>query len=166
MHRKIEDEDDSFKLKGSLMTWTKDGILTVNFSDELVKFLREIRQLDDLGFELPKPSSSKSRQKNITDKAIEAQKFYRYGILLKKTANFFNSIKEQMIDVQEQLLLDSLKSFVSIVSRRDSDVSWTNPAECESYIQTLQGDMICKLVRILSPYQLLQFCRCCRKTLV
>jgi dynein heavy chain 2, cytosolic len=141
MQRKIEDEEESFRLKGSLMTWTKDGILTVNFSDELVRFLREIRQLDDLGFDLPKPSNSKSRTKNITDKAIEAQKFYRYGILLKKTANFFNSIKEQMIDVQEQLLLDSLKSFVTVVSRRDSDVSWTNPAECEIYIRTLQGIM-------------------------
>ena len=139
MQAKVEDDDASFRLKGSLMAWTKDGILTVNFSDELVTFLREIRQLDDLGFDLPKPSSTKSRQKNITDKAIEAEKFYRYGIQLKKTANFFNSIKEQMIDVQEQLLLDSLKSFVQIVSKRDSDVSWANPAECENYLRTLQG---------------------------
>ena len=43
-----------------------------------------------------------------------------------------------MIDVQEQLLLDSLKTFVGIVSKRDSDVSWSNPAECENYIRTLQ----------------------------
>ena len=43
-----------------------------------------------------------------------------------------------MIDVQEQLLLDSLKTFVAIVSKRDSDVSWSNPAECENYIRTLQ----------------------------
>ena len=81
--------DGPFKLTGSLMGWTKDGILTVNFSDELVIFLREIRQLEDMGFDLPKPSHSKSKQKNITDSAIEAEKFYGYGILLKKTANFF-----------------------------------------------------------------------------
>jgi len=138
MQDKIDDDDAAFKLQGSLMGWTSDGILTVNFSNELVTFLREVRQLDDLGFDLPKPSSSKSRQKNVVDKAMEAEKYYRYGILLKKTANFFNSIKEQMIDVQEQLLLDSLKTFVSIVSKRDSDVSWGNPAECENYIRTLQ----------------------------
>jgi len=146
MEHKIEDDDVSLRLQGSLMGW-KEGILVVNFSDNLVQFLREVRQLDELGFEIPR-SSSRSKNKNngilkIADKAFEAEKYYRYGILLKKTANFYNSISEQMIDVQEQLLLDSLTAFASIVSkpsltRSDSDVSWSNPAECENYIRMLQ----------------------------
>ena len=138
MQGKIEDDHPAFQLKGSLMTWSKDGILTVNFSNELVVFLREYRQLDELGFEMPKPSSGRSKQRNVTDKVIEADKYYRYGILLKKTATFFNNIKEQIIDVQEQLLLDSLKSFVSLVSKRDSDIVWSNSADCENYIRILQ----------------------------
>lgn len=35
------------------MAW-RDGMLTVNFPEELVRFLREIRQLDELGFDIPK----------------------------------------------------------------------------------------------------------------
>ena len=69
-----------------------------------------MRQLDELGFDIPKATGAR-KGRGIVDKAIEAEKFYRYGILLKKTANFYNSISEQMIDVQEQLLLDSLSAF-------------------------------------------------------
>ena len=138
IQQKIDDEDSSLKLQGSLMGW-KDGVLVVNFSEDLVRFLRDVRQLDELGFEIPK----EGRKKGIMDKAQEAEKYYRYGILLKKTANFYNSISEQMIDVQEQLLLDSLNAFASVVSkpsltRSDGDISWSNPAECENYIRMLQ----------------------------
>lgn len=136
---KIEEDDPALRLQGSLMGW-KDGVLIVNFSEDLVRFLREVRQLDELGYEIPRPSS---RRRGIMDKAVEAEKYYRYGILLKKTANFYNSISEQMIDVQEQLLLDSLTAFATIVSKPSQgksadDVSWSNPAECENYIRTLQ----------------------------
>ena len=138
IQQKIDDDDSSLKLQGSLMGW-RDGVLVVNFSEDLVRFLREVRQLDELGFDIPK----EGRKKGIMDKAHEAEKYYRYGILLKKTANFYNSISEQMIDVQEQLLLDSLNAFAGVVSkpsltRSDGDVSWSNPAECENYIRMLQ----------------------------
>ena len=149
INQKMEDGDDSLRLHGSLMGW-KDGVLVVNFSEELVRFLREFRQLDELGFDLPRASGG-GRVKTITDRALEAEKFYRYGILLKKTANFYNSISEQMIDVQEQLLLGSLSSFASLVSKPaasgggrgrgsggEGELTWSNPAECESYIKTLQ----------------------------
>jgi dynein heavy chain 2 len=112
IQQKIDDEDPTLKLKGSLMGW-RDGVLVVNFSEDLVCFLREVRQLDELGFDIPKGG----RKKGILDKAQEAEKYFRYGILLKKTANFYNSISEQMIDVQEQLLLDSLNAFASVVSK-------------------------------------------------
>ena len=142
LKRKFDDGDDSLRLHGSLMGW-RDGVLVVNFSDDLVRFLREFRQLDELGLELPKPSSGARGKTTLADRAIEAEKYYRYGILLKKTANLYNSLSEQMIDVQEQLLLGSLNSFASLVSKpsqnkKEQDLSWSNPAECESYIKTLQ----------------------------
>ena len=139
IQQKIDDDDSSLKLQGSLMGW-RDGVLVVNFSEDLVRFLREVRQLDELGFEIPRGGRKKV---GIAEKALDAEKYYRYGILLKKTANFYNSISEQMIDVQEQLLLDSLSAFASVVSkqsltRSEGDVSWSNPAECENYIRMLQ----------------------------
>ena len=138
----IEDDSPALRLQGSLMGW-KDGVLVVNFSEELVRFLREVRQLDDLGLSVPKTPVGRTK-KSIVDKAVEASKYYRYGILLKKTANFYNSISEQMIDVQENLLLASINAFIDIVSkpsltRDEFNVSWSNPTECENYIKTLQA---------------------------
>ena len=138
----IEDDLPALRLQGSLMGW-KDGVLVVNFSEELVRFLREVRQLDDLGLPIPKTPVGRTK-KSIVDKAVEASKYYRYGILLKKTANFYNSISEQMIDVQENLLLASINAFIDIVSkpsltRDEFNVSWSNPTECENYIKTLQA---------------------------
>lgn len=141
----IEDDAPALRLQGSLMGW-KEGVLVVNFSEDLVRFLREVRQLDDLGFTLPKSPIGKTK-KSLLDKAREASKYYRYGILLKKTANFYNSISEQMIDVQENLLLGSINTFIDIVSKpytsnansgRGDDITWSNPIECENYIKVLQ----------------------------
>jgi dynein heavy chain 2 len=132
----------SLTLQGSPLSW-KGGVLVVNFSEQLVRFLRDFRQLDELGFDMPKASSG-GKSKTLADKAIEAEKYFRYGLLLKKTANFYNSISEQMIDVQEQLLLNALTQFSDIVTRptknkRDGgDLTWSNPADCESYIKSLQ----------------------------
>ena len=95
-------------------------MLVVNFSDELVRFLRDFRQLDELGFDMPKASTGSRGRQTLADRAYEAEKYYRYGILLKKTANLYNSLSEQMIDVQEQLLLKSLNSFSNIVSKPSS----------------------------------------------
>ena len=40
--------------------------------------------------------------------------------------------------VQEQLLLKSLQSFSNIIESKQGNLSWSNPAECEAYIKTLQ----------------------------
>lgn len=136
----------SLKLKGVMMGW-KNGALVVNFSDNLVRFLRDVRQLDDLGFQIPRASGGRRGDKNkamgILDYAAEVEKYYRYGIILKKTANFYNSIAEQMIDVQEQLLLDGIKRFLGVVSseiqtKGEVGMTWSSAAEVEHYIRRIQ----------------------------
>eukprot|EP01031_Cornospumella_fuschlensis_P031389 gene31390-37941_t len=141
VNQRLKDGDETLRLQGSLLGW-KDGVLVVNYPESLVRFLREYRQLDELGFDLPKPSSG-GKKRTVGDCAVEAERFYRFGILLKKTSNFYNTISEQIIDVQEQLLLGSLSSFANLVSssaqgRGKSDLSWSNPAECENFVKTLQ----------------------------
>ena len=53
----------------------KDGKLQVHYSDKLVTLLREVRQLAAFGFSIP------SKIQNISS---TAQKFYRYGVILKQ----------------------------------------------------------------------------------
>lgn len=139
VNQKVADDDASMQLSGSLLGW-KEGILVVNFPESIVRFLRDYRQLDELGFELPKPGG---KRRTIADFAMDCEKYLRFGILLKKTANFYNSISEQIIDVQEQLLLGSLTSFGNLVSNSTGkgrgSLTWSSPGECESFVKTLQS---------------------------
>ena len=168
--QKLDDDDSGsskLSLRGSLLTWDQ-GLLTVSYSSELMLFAREVRQLQELGYDMPKPSKTRSKEGNtrgILDLAYDAERFYRYGILLQKTATFYNSLSEHILDIQEQLLLDSLSAFANIVSKYNdtnngtgkisdsgtirgnsgggssassTDISWSNPIECEQYIHTLQ----------------------------
>jgi dynein heavy chain 2 len=139
VNQKVAEDDASMQLTGSLLGW-REGILVVNFPESIVRFLRDYRQLDELGFELPKPGG---KRRTIADFAIDSEKYFRFGILLKKTANFYNSISEQIVDVQEQLLLGSLTSFGNLVSNSTGkgrgSLTWSSPGECESFVKTLQS---------------------------
>lgn len=55
----------------------KDGKLQVHYSDKLVTLLREVRQLAAFGFSIPSKIQSISST---------AQKFYRYGVILKQVS--------------------------------------------------------------------------------
>lgn len=57
----------------------KYGTLNVNYSDRLVKLLREVRQLGSLGFIIPS---------KIINCANVAEKFYKYAIVLKQVSQF------------------------------------------------------------------------------
>uniref|UniRef100_A0A2C9LQ20 Dynein heavy chain tail domain-containing protein n=3 Tax=Biomphalaria TaxID=6525 RepID=A0A2C9LQ20_BIOGL len=74
----IEDQHKPLSLEtsGKLMELNhKDGKLRVNYSDRLVTLLREVRQLSSIGFSVPA---------KIQQVAETAQKFYRYGVILKQ----------------------------------------------------------------------------------
>ena len=56
-----------------------------------MSLLREVRQLSAFGFVIPA---------KIQLAAATAKKFYRFGVILKQVAHFYNSIDEQIIESQ------------------------------------------------------------------
>jgi dynein heavy chain 2 len=113
------------------------GLLTVNYSERLVTLLREHRQLRELGYAVPAP---------IAQAAQDGEKYYRYGVTLKKVANFYNSMESQIIEAQKPMLLDALLAFEEVVtnppgrkagSKGDKTVTWSNPGECQAYVDRL-----------------------------
>ena len=66
----------SLQTSGKLMELThSDGKLRVHYSDRLVTLLREVRQLSAFGFSIPA---------KIQTTAATADKFYKYGVILKQ----------------------------------------------------------------------------------
>ena len=98
----------------------------VNYDEKLVVLLREVGQLHEMSLSVPR---------EIAEAAQEAEKYYRYGVMLKKVANFWNSLSESIIPSQRPMLLNALKAFEKIVRLRKSDkgveITWKTPAECE-----------------------------------
>jgi dynein heavy chain 2 len=114
-----------------------DGHLKVNFSDELITLIREVRQLSALGFPVPS---------KIHSLATSAQKFYRYGVILKQVANFHNTIDQQMLPCQQAMLLDSALAFEEVVTsvkhnakEKNQEIIWDNATQLEGFISRLQN---------------------------
>ncbi|CAJ0594203.1 unnamed protein product [Cylicocyclus nassatus] len=135
----IDDPTDSIALetKGKIMVLEqKRGTLNVNYSDRLLKLLKEVRQLASLGLNIPS---------KIINCVNQAEKFYRFGVVLKQIAHFYNTIDQQMIPCQQALLLDEAIAFERLVIPRkneESDISrvtWEDPKELENFITKLQG---------------------------
>jgi len=72
-------DDDNLKLSmtGQLMEIDNHGILQVNYKEELVILLRQTRALTEMGFAIPS---------EIQKQALQAEKYYRFGIMLKKVS--------------------------------------------------------------------------------
>ena len=74
----LKDESSglAMQLTGKLMEVNQEDLsLQVNYSDRLVLFLREVRQLSALGFKIPE---------ELKWNADVALKFYRHGVVLKQ----------------------------------------------------------------------------------
>lgn len=155
--------EDSLRLTGKLMQIDKNGDLVVNYSEFLVTLLRDVRQLTELSAQHHETLSLSAASKKddwvplpVRKVAEEAEKYYRYGVTLKKVANFYNNMESQIIDEQKPMLLDSLLAFEDAVkrpglaqppktgsssgsaSKTAKDVTWQNLDECNEYVQQLQ----------------------------
>jgi dynein heavy chain 2 len=84
----------------------KDGHLTVNFSDSLVKLLRDTRQLRSLGYNIPK---------SVSKYVENSRQFYRYGMVLKQIAHIYNTMDSQMIPSQQPMLLALAIHFENLI---------------------------------------------------
>ncbi|KAI9144619.1 dynein heavy chain and region D6 of dynein motor-domain-containing protein [Paraphysoderma sedebokerense] len=117
-----------------------NGNLKVNYGDGLVTLLRDVRILLSLNYPVP----LKIQQVSDT-----ASKYYRYAVVLKQVAHFYNTIDQQMLPCQQTMLLDLAIEFETIVKSSNGEalksgksgkvaVSWNSPAEMENYVKRLQ----------------------------
>ncbi|PAV81532.1 hypothetical protein WR25_18208 [Diploscapter pachys] len=134
----IDDPADSIALetKGKIMILEqKKGTLNINYSDRLLKLLKEVRQLASLGLTIPA---------KIINVANNGEKFYRYGVTLKQIAHFYNTIDQQMLPCQQALMLDEAVAFEKLILPKKGNestinkVTWEDPKQVEQFIQQLQ----------------------------
>jgi len=127
----VEDTMDgaALDLDGQVMEIVK-GDLVVNYDERLVRLLREVRQLTELKCPI---------HKKIRVKAANAEKYYRHGVRLIKVANFYNTVEDDIIPSQKNMLLDSLLDFEDHLPTSEgsskNNVSWKN---CAEFVENIQ----------------------------
>lgn len=138
MTQAIDDRADPVALQttGRLMVLERErGVLNVSYSDRLVRLIREVRQLLSIGFPIPA---------KILQCVQVGEQFYRYGILLKQVAHFYNTIEQQMLPCQQALMLDEALAFEKLVipgknaDASVTNVTWEDPHKLQAYIEKLQ----------------------------
>ena len=128
-------EDIKIEKNGKLMDLdSQNGQVVLQYSDDLVSLLKETRQLTAMGFAV---------SDEIEQEIATAHKFYRYGMVLKQVANFYNDISTQMIPCQKPMLLEDAIEFEKVLTNpRDGMgkvITWSNPAALEGYVTRLQA---------------------------
>jgi dynein heavy chain 2 len=79
-----KNEPLALQMSGRLMELDFDtGLLRVHYSEKLVTLLKDVRQLTELGFKLPK---------RVVDISEDGKKYYKEGVTLKQVANFYNNM--------------------------------------------------------------------------
>jgi dynein heavy chain 2 len=108
----------------------KDGHLRVNFNDELVSLIRDAADMAAAGFNIPA---------KVLSVVESTKRIYRYGIVLKQIAYFYNTVDRQMIPSQQPMLLDLALAFEDLVKNPKQKVTWDNAAEVETFVARLQA---------------------------
>lgn len=133
MQNMLKDQKLSVRVSGRLMEIeTRSGNMMVNYSEALVQLLRDVRQLRGLNFNV---------SRNISAAALEGEKYYRYGVALKKVANFYNTLDRQIIPCTKSMLKRSLIEFDKRVKSRGGrgeEITWSNTNDCQEYVMLLQ----------------------------
>lgn len=114
------------------------GRLVVNFSEQLVILIKEVRWLESVGFRVPL---------EVLERSNLAKKFYDSGVVLMQVAHFYNTIDQQMIPCQQPMMIESAKRFEQIIrnasiggggggrTKADAgDVRWSDVKRVEAYV--------------------------------
>lgn len=129
----IKTNDETLVLSGEVMRLDfVSGKLLVNYDDRLLALIREIRQLSSMGYKIPT---------RIQTVSSAGEKLFRYGVILKQIANFYNSIDQKIIPCQFGLLLKEALNFEQLAKStiyQGKVITWDDIEHLNLFILHLQ----------------------------
>jgi dynein heavy chain 2, cytosolic len=137
MKRRLLDKENPMALQvsGRLMSFDKsNGRLHVHYSENLVTFIREVRQLSALGCTIPK---------SFEQEVEKAYKHYRSAVVLKQAAAAYNSMDSQIIPCQLPMLIEDGQALEKLLrdqklSVDGKHITWEDTKHLQKYAETLQ----------------------------
>ena len=100
--------------------------MEVTYKEQLVTLLREVRQFRQLGRTIAPAVSAVAEM---------GEQYYHLGVMLKKVANFYNTLGYGLLECHQKMLLDLLEAFED---KCQDKRSWQSPDDCREYVSDLQ----------------------------
>ncbi|CAH0554579.1 unnamed protein product [Brassicogethes aeneus] len=140
----ISNDTLSLKETDSVVQFSKQKFMKVNYSNRFVMLISEVRQLRSMGFHIPN---------QIKQKSDHAKKFIRHARILDQIANFHNTIGDRMIPSLKPLMLTSALELSKLVQEQEV-VSWGDEQSVEKYVLCLKNavEKLSKENNMLSIY--------------
>eukprot|EP00878_Enallax_costatus_P024703 GHUV01026383.1.p1 GENE.GHUV01026383.1~~GHUV01026383.1.p1 ORF type:complete len:1576 (+),score=459.42 GHUV01026383.1:1611-6338(+) len=136
-------QDDVQSQLQDMASWKTSRLMTFDaanshirchFNEALVGLLKEVRQLQALGFNV---------RREVLQEVETAGKFYRYGMVLHQCAHFYNNIATEMIPSQKPMMLADAVEFEKVLMNpKDAtgrDITWHNASALEGYVRRLSA---------------------------
>ncbi|CDW56544.1 dynein heavy chain [Trichuris trichiura] len=117
----------------------KSGTMRVNYSDELVRLAKDVRQLLSLGYKMPQ---------RIQLCAQNGQKFLKYALIMKQVAHFYNNAEAEVLPCLQAMMLNTAYAFERLISGLKSShgensssisVTWEKSEDLENYLTKLKS---------------------------
>ncbi|XP_074038391.1 dynein cytoplasmic heavy chain beethoven [Leptinotarsa decemlineata] len=124
----ISDNSLSLKESDSVVQFSKQKLMHVNYSPRLVILTSEVRQLKAMGYHIPSL---------IEETSEHAKKFMKFARTLEQIANFHNTIGDRMIPSQKPMMLASALELSKLVQEQEV-VSWGEEKSVAKYVETLK----------------------------
>ncbi|KFD50374.1 hypothetical protein M513_08756 [Trichuris suis] len=132
----------------------RNGTMRVNYSDELVRLAKDVRQLLSLGYKIPQ---------RIQLCAQNAQKFLKYAMIMKQVAHFYNNAEAEVLPCLQAVMLNTAYAFERLINglksshgENDSSISvtWEKSGDLENYLAKLKSaaERIANLSRMFLYY--------------
>uniref|UniRef100_A0A671UPK5 Dynein axonemal heavy chain 11 n=1 Tax=Sparus aurata TaxID=8175 RepID=A0A671UPK5_SPAAU len=120
---------------------TSSGLISVNFNPKLTEVLKDVKYIQTLSqIEIPAAALT------VFEKRLM---FTKYLSILQLLAQWYNGLKQTVLEVELPLIRGELESIDVQLTRVESDLTWQDP-DCWSFISTtkdLVHDLVCRVSR-------------------
>ncbi|XP_069679211.1 cytoplasmic dynein 2 heavy chain 1 isoform X2 [Periplaneta americana] len=124
----IHNKTLSLRTDEPVVQFDQGKLMHVNYDPNLVRLVREVRQLIVLGYKIPL---------KIQEAADLAKRFMKQAKALEQVANFHNTIGDRMIASQRPMMLEAALDLARLVQEQNG-VTWSDTAAVDKYIARLQ----------------------------
>ncbi|KAM8734967.1 dynein axonemal heavy chain 11 [Acanthopagrus schlegelii] len=129
---------------------TSSGLISVNFNPKLTEVLKDVKYIQTLSqIEIPAAALT------VFEKRLM---FTKYLSSLQLLAQWYNGLKQAVLEVELPLIRAELESIDMQLTRAESDLTWQDP-DCWSFISTTKNlvhDLVCRVSRAKENCEVIQ----------